>query len=184
MCPGGPTLVQALLPSPLSGLSRPLPHHVELAIWGGAALAMAVLLLVVPAIRTHLGAPPEATSAPVAPGIFRPTDAQWASLKLAPVVRTMLRVEQVADGKIAIDDDHVTPVFTPYSGRVTRLLAKPGDVVERGAPLLALEASEFVQGQNDLIAAAAALNKARSHIKLAPLNERHQAAIDAAHAGR
>jgi len=175
--------VQDLLPSPLSGLSRPLPRHVQLAILGGAAMAMAVLLLVVPAVRTHLGAPPEAAPAPLAPGIFRPTDAQWASLKLAPVVRTTLRVEQVADGKIAIDDDHVTPVFTPYSGRVTRLLAKPGDVVERGAPLLALEASEFVQGQNDLIAAAAALNKARSHLKLAQINERRQAELYAARAG-
>ena len=175
--------MQDLLPSPRSRVSRPLPRRVQLAILATAALAMAVLVFVVPMIRAHLGAPGEAAAAPAAPGTFRPTEAQWASLKLAPVVRATLRVEQVADGKIAIDDDHVTPVFTPYSGRVTRLVARPGDIVERGAPLLALEASEFVQGQNELIAAAAALNKARSQLKLTQINERRQAELYAARAG-
>src|SRR5258708_8564973 len=100
MCPGGPTLVQALLPSPLSGLSRPLPRHVQLAILGGAAMAMAVLLLVVPAVRTHLGAPPEAAPAPPAPRIFPPTAAPSASPKLAPAGPTTLRVAPAADGHI------------------------------------------------------------------------------------
>jgi cobalt-zinc-cadmium efflux system membrane fusion protein len=175
--------VQDLLPSPRSRLPLPLPRRLQWVILGAAALALAVLLVGGPAIRAHLAAAPVPAAAPAAAGTFRPTDAQWASLKLAPVVRTALRVEQVADGKIAIDDDHVTPVFTPYSGRVTRLIAKPGDFVERGAPLLALEASDFVQGQNDLIAAAAALNKARSQLKLAQINERRQAELYAARAG-
>src|ERR1700731_1456686 len=170
-------LVHDPQPSPLSRISRPLPRGVQLLILAAAALAVTVALFVVPVIRAHFGTLPLAAAAPPAPGTFRPTDAQWASLRLAPVVRTTLRVEQVADGKIAIDDDHVTPVFTPYSGRVTRLLARPGDVVERGAPLLALEASDFVQGQNDLIAAAGALNKARSQLKLAQINERRQAEL-------
>ena len=38
-------------------------------------------------------------------------------------------------------------MFSPYSGRVSRLIARPGDYVERGAPLFAIEASEFVHGQ-------------------------------------
>jgi len=175
--------LQDLLPSPLSRLSRPLPRRVQLAILGGAALAMAVLLLVVPAIRTHLGAPPEVAAAPPAPGTFRPTDAQWSSLKLAPVEEMTFRAERVTDGKIANNDDTTTPVFSPYSGRVTKLFVKAGDHVDKGDPLLAIEASEFVQAQNDLISAAAALRKARSQLNLAEINEKRQHELYDAKAG-
>ena len=40
--------------------------------------------------------------------------------------------ERSTDGKIAINEDTTTPVFSPYSGRVSRLIARPGDFVERG----------------------------------------------------
>jgi len=39
------------------------------------------------------------------------------------------REERATDGKIGINEDTSTPVFSPYSGRVTRLIAKPGDKV-------------------------------------------------------
>jgi cobalt-zinc-cadmium efflux system membrane fusion protein len=45
-----------------------------------------------------------------------------------------------------------TRVFSHYSGRVLELIAKLGDHVEPGAPLFEIQASEFVQAQNDLIA--------------------------------
>ena len=61
---------------------------------------------------------------------------------------------------IAIDEDRSTPVFSPYAGRVTKLLARPGDHVEQGQPLFVIEAPDTVQAQNDFIAAATALNKA------------------------
>jgi cobalt-zinc-cadmium efflux system membrane fusion protein len=59
-------------------------------------------------------------------------------------------------------------VFSPYSGRVTRVVAKPGDVVVRGATLATIDASEFVQAQNDLAAAftqskLARANETRKH---------------------
>jgi cobalt-zinc-cadmium efflux system membrane fusion protein len=180
---GGVDALQNLLPSPLSGLSRPLPRRVQLAILGGVALVMAVLLLVVPAIRAHLAAPPEAAVAPPAPGTFRPTDEQWASLKIAPVEEMTFRAERVTDGKIANNDDTTTPVFSPFSGRVTKLFVKAGDHVDKGAPLLAIEASEFVQAQNDLISAAASLRKARSQLGLAQTNEKRQHELYEAKAG-
>ena len=44
------------------------------------------------------------------------------------------REERATDGRIAINEDTTTPVFSPYSGRVSRLIAKPGDrVVVMGA---------------------------------------------------
>jgi len=52
------------------------------------------------------------------------------------------------------------------------VFAKAGDTVKQGAPLFAVEASEFVQGQNDLVAAAAALTTAQAQLNLAETAER------------
>ena len=109
-----------------------------------------------------------------ADGAFRPSETQWASLRLVPVRQVSFRDERATDGKIAINEDTTTPVFSPYSGRVTRLIAKPGDVVERGAPLFAIDASEFVQGQNDLVTAVAGVDKAKSRLALAQTSEKRQ----------
>ncbi|MFI5000092.1 MAG: efflux RND transporter periplasmic adaptor subunit, partial [Reyranellales bacterium] len=109
-----------------------------------------------------------------ADGAFRPSETQWASMRLAAVRQVAFRDERTTDGKIGINEDTTTPVFSPYSGRVSRLIAKPGDVVERGAPLFAIEASEFVQGQNDLVTAVAGVEKARSRLELAQTGETRQ----------
>src|SRR5690242_1972983 len=68
-------------------------------------------------------------------GRFVPTSEQWATLTVEPVERRVFRPEHVTEGKVAIDEDHATPIFSPYAGRVTKLFAKPGDSVERGQPL-------------------------------------------------
>jgi len=109
-----------------------------------------------------------------ADGAFRPSETQWASLKLAAVRQVSFRDERATDGRIAINEDTTTPVFSPYSGRVSRLIARPGDHVERGAPLFAIEASEFVQGQNDLVTAVAGVEKAKSKLVLAQTSEKRQ----------
>ncbi|MBS0519372.1 MAG: efflux RND transporter periplasmic adaptor subunit [Proteobacteria bacterium] len=107
-------------------------------------------------------------------GAFAPSETQWSGLKLAVIRDVPFRDERTTDGKIAINEDTTTPVFSPYSGRVTRLIAKPGDHVERGAPLFAIEATEFVQGQNDLVTAVAGVEKAKSRLELAQAVEKRQ----------
>jgi cobalt-zinc-cadmium efflux system membrane fusion protein len=114
------------------------------------------------------------TPSATTPGTFRPSDTQWESLKVASVQLLSFRTEHTTEGKIANDDDTTTPVFSPYSGRVIKLYAKAGDSVTQGAPLLALHASEFVQAQNDLIAAAGALNTTRAQLNLAQTTEKRQ----------
>jgi cobalt-zinc-cadmium efflux system membrane fusion protein len=111
---------------------------------------------------------------PEADGAFHPSATQWSSLKLTPVRQVAFRDERATDGKIAINEDTTTPVFSPYSGRVSRLIAKPGDRVEAGAPLFAIEASEFVQGQNDLVTAVAGVDRAKSKLALAKTVEARQ----------
>jgi len=109
-----------------------------------------------------------------ADGAFRPSETQWASFKLATVRQVAFRDERMTDGKIAINEDTTTPVFSPYSGRVSRLIAKPGEHVETGQPLFAIDASEYVQGQNDLVSAVAAVEQKKSRLELAQTVEKRQ----------
>src|SRR5215475_8807210 len=94
--------------------------------------------------------------------LYHPTRPQWATLTVEPVVSQVFRSEQITEGKLAVDEDNATPIFSPYSGRVVKLFAKAGDQVERGQPLFVIEATDMVQAQNDFVGAATALNKARS----------------------
>ena len=149
-----------------------------------AALVVAALLLVEllegtamwHAIRPQ--AAPEAASAqPAAEDLFKPTPQQWAGFHIQPALEKKFRPAQDTDGKIATDDDLVTPVYSPYSGRVVKLFASAGDTVRQGDPLFAVQASEFVQAQNDLISAAATLRTARAQFALAQTNEKRQHAL-------
>jgi cobalt-zinc-cadmium efflux system membrane fusion protein len=104
-------------------------------------------------------------------GRYTPTPAEWASLTIEPVALHDFRAEHITEGKIAVDEDRATPVFSPYSGRVMRLLAKPGDTVAQGQPLFVIEAADTVQAQNDFITAMTGLNKAKSALDLAQLQD-------------
>ncbi len=95
-------------------------------------------------------------------GVFRPSREQWASLKVTTVKRLPFRSTLSTDGNIAYNEDATSQVFSPYTGRVCRLIARLGDVVEKGAPLMAVEAAELVQGQSDVATARATLDAARA----------------------
>ena len=100
---------------------------------------------------------------------YKPSPAEWASLTIQHVTERGFRAEHMTEGKIAIDEDRSTPVFSPYAGRVTRLLVRPGDNVVKGQPLFVIEAADNVQAQNDFIGAMTAMNKAKSALDLAQL---------------
>jgi cobalt-zinc-cadmium efflux system membrane fusion protein len=74
-------------------------------------------------------------------------------------------------------------VFSPYSGRVTKIIASLGDYVRQGDRLLALEAVEFAQARSDLVSAMSAVNTARSQLSLAQTNEQRKHALYDAKAG-
>jgi membrane fusion protein, heavy metal efflux system len=100
---------------------------------------------------------------------FTPTAPEWSTLTIEPVAERTFRAETVTEGKVAVDEDKSTPVFSPYTGRITRLLARPGDSVTQGQPLFVIEAADTVQAQNDFIAAITGLNKAKSALDLAQI---------------
>ena len=100
---------------------------------------------------------------------YTPSPAEWDSLTIQSVTERRFRAEHVTEGKIAIDEERSTPVFSPYAGRVTKLLARPGESVVQGQPLFVIEAADNVQAQNDFIGAITAMNKAKSALDLAQL---------------
>ena len=160
---------------------RGLPRAVQLLVVGVIALGLAGVAIYI----ARGAAPPKEANSPsetaVSGDSFHPTDSQWKGFKIAAVTTASFGAVEETDGRIALNDDLVTPVFSPFSGRVMQTLAKAGDVVNAGDPLLTVQASEFVQGTNDLIAAAATLKTAQAQLKMNDANEKRQHGLFLAH---
>jgi membrane fusion protein, heavy metal efflux system len=105
---------------------------------------------------------------------YVPTASEWASLSVELVSERVFRAEHITEGKIAVDEDISTPIFSPYAGRVVKLLVKPSDIVDRGQPLFIVEATDTVQALNDFVTALSTLNTARSKLNLAQIVEKRQ----------
>jgi cobalt-zinc-cadmium efflux system membrane fusion protein len=104
--------------------------------------------------------------------LYHPTPAQWATLTVEPVQQQSFRSALSTEGKIAVNEDQSTPIFSPYSGRVAKLMAKAGDTVERGQLLFVIEATDTVQALNDFIAASTSVNKASATLNFAKITEK------------
>jgi membrane fusion protein, heavy metal efflux system len=155
------------------------------APWNWTSRRLAVVLAITAAVGLglfgaarvlfpHAKSVETADSAKAKLPFYEPSRAEWASLTIEPVSERVFRAERITEGKIAVNEDSSTPIFSPYAGRVIRLLVKPGDKVERGQPLFIVEATDTVQGLNDFITALGALNSARSKLKLAEIVEKRQ----------
>jgi len=100
---------------------------------------------------------------------------QMQHIHLTAVDFKAFRDEKLATGKIAFNEEFMTPVFSPYAGRVMRVLAKPGAVVKPGSPLLELYTPDLMQAQADLIGnATTTLAKAKTALHLARRSEERQ----------
>jgi membrane fusion protein, heavy metal efflux system len=142
-----------------------------LTLAGAGLLGLAALgSIVLHGERTEASA--QAVRPKAAERSFRPSETQWSTLTVRPVEALRFRNQIATEGKIVVDDDLSTPVFSPYSGRVVRLLAAPGETVRKDQPLFVLDASDAVQAQNDFMAALTALNKAHAQVRLTEMAER------------
>lgn len=154
-----------------------MPRRSQILIVLGLAVAIAVIVLLVSLGGRLFRAPAEPPKKATAVDRFVPTPKELASLQVAVVSLWPFRTEIVTDGKIAVNGNSTTPVFSPYSGRVTRLAANVGDRVHAGDALLAIEASESAQAQNDLIAAASSVASTRAQLTQAELVEKRKHAL-------
>lgn len=150
---------------------RAWPRERQLLAAGIGAALVAAIVLSVWLAGALFGKPESSAAAPaLPPGTFRASPQQMKTLTVAAVGLHGFVSEELTEGKIAANADRATPVFSPYSGRITRIVAGLGDTVKAGAPLATLEASEFVQAQNDLATAA-------SQVKLARIMETRKHAL-------
>src|SRR3974390_1721620 len=69
----------------------------------------------------------EAPAPPASPpGTFRATPQQMKTFTIETVGLHGFVSEQLTEGKIAVNADRATPLFSPFSGRVIRVIAGPG----------------------------------------------------------
>ena len=117
------------------------------------------------------------------PNVVTIDDAQAQRLKIATVALRSFREEKTAVGRIAFNDERTTSIFAPFQGRVLRLIAKPGDGLQPGSPLLVIDSPDLVQANADLISATVAVRKAENQLSLAMRVARRQKLLYEAGAG-
>jgi cobalt-zinc-cadmium efflux system membrane fusion protein len=138
--------------------------------WLAVALPLAGLLFAAVWLlgqRAHGVAAPAAGAAPARAGTLHLSDAQRRSIGVELIGSALFHSQVKTDGRIVFNGDQLTPVYSPYSGRVTRVIAPLGALLSRGQPLFELDASEYAQAQSDLLATQAQL-------KLALANEQRR----------
>src|SRR5262252_1998445 len=134
---------------------------------GHVAIAIVIFLAVIVtalALR-YRAAPAEVAAAP------QPAKTSTDIIEATPDQLKQIRVESVRDqdidldlettGKVGFNEDRMTPVFAPYSGRVLEVLANKGDVVKAGQPLLIVESPDLVATIHDLAEARSDSDKAK-----------------------
>ena len=152
---------------------RALPVRRQLQIVLLIALSAAVILTIGWGAAKLSAAQPETVAVATATdNSLHLTPSQLSSLTVNTVTKLGFRSEEMADGRIALNSDTATQVFSPYSGRVIRVIAGIGEHVRKGAPLFSIDATEFAQSQSDLL-------NAQAQLKLAKIaEERRHAAFE------
>ena len=119
-------------------------------------------------------------SHPAAPS--PPSGEVWVEPGQAGRFRTQLverrKIEDtlLVGGRIAFDDLRVSHVFAPVAGRITQVLAAPGERVKKGSPLAIIVSP-------DAGSAVADLAKARADLDASTRDLRRQKELYEAHAG-
>src|SRR5215831_10293128 len=80
--------------------------------------------------------------------VFASDSKQLAAIATAPVAPSTADTVRLP-GRLVWDEDRTVRLFPPFSGRVVKILAKPGDIVTAGQPLAQLALPEFGQAQAD-----------------------------------
>lgn len=103
----------------------------------------------------------DSTSANTIADTIAVTNEQLKQVSVEEVKVSSVNVNRETTGKIAFNEDRVTPVFTGYAGRVLDVLANKGDYVEKGSPLFVVESADLVLAHNDLASARSDVAKAK-----------------------
>lgn len=106
-----------------------------------------------------------AAAANVHPSLFTVPRNQWGHLRVVTIAPTTITRTLQLPGTVEYNQFRTTPVLTPVSGPVGRILAVPGEWVRAGQPLLEVRSPDYS-------GARAAYLKAKAAAQLARENER------------
>ena len=115
----------------------------------------------------------------VPPGEVRMTPQQIkdAHLELEPAEDRPVGGAIRAAGRVTFDDLRVGHVFSPVTGRITKIVAQPGQRVKKGEPLCVIQSPDMGSAISDLAKAQASLFQAeRDWKRQKDLLELHAAA--------
>jgi len=101
---------------------------------------------------------------------------QAEALRLEVVEARPVHDTVLVGGKVAFDDLKVSHVFSPLAGRISRVLAAPGQRVKKGDPLAMIVSPDAGSAVSDLA-------KARADLEAATREHRRQKELSEAHAG-
>jgi membrane fusion protein, heavy metal efflux system len=85
---------------------------------------------------------------------------------VAPEYRTLVS-RLTTTGKVQFDEERIARVNAPVTGRVLEVLARPGDVVEPGHRLLALDSPDLGTAKSDYAKAVSDVDRSEAALQLA-----------------
>jgi len=110
-------------------------------------------------------APPAAAPKPVAE--TRPETSADVAIEITTPQERVRQGVLETSGKVQFNEEAVTRVHSPVTGRVVEVLAKPGDVVESGSALFAIESPDLSQAKSDYAKAITDVERADKALQLA-----------------
>jgi len=94
-----------------------------------------------------------------------PAQVRDARLEIEPAADRPVGGMLHAAGRVTFDDLRVGHVFSPVTGRITKILAQPGQRVEKGQPLCVIQSPDMGTAVSDLAKAQASLFQAETDWK-------------------
>ena len=117
-----------------------------------------ILFVAVFALAACKAPPPPDVERPPEGEVWLPPDQVKASeVQLAPAKAAEVPETMRLAGRVTFNDQRVTHVFSPVTGRVTRIFANVGDTVAKGAPLADVDSPDVGIAMSDLVKAEAFL---------------------------
>lgn len=130
-------------------------------------LPLSILTALLVACGQKTPPPPAASGSSGDPDTLAVTADQMKSVTVEKVAPQSVLITEETVGKVNFNEDAATPIYSPYTGRITELLAKPGDFIRKGAPILIVDSPEVVDAENDFLSGRAAVAKAQAILKQA-----------------
>ena len=138
-------------------------------------VALLLLLAVGGAARCSRSPATAETAPPPGEIWLTPDQIRGARLEIAPAGTRDLALRLVTAGRVAFDEGRVAHVFSPVSGRVTRVLASLGQRVRKGDPLAVIESPDLASAWSDLVKARADATAAEHELERQKMLYEHQA---------